>query len=1043
MVLHDIIVGQACAWSLEKKLGEGDAGEVYQLVALIDKREAILKRPYRSPFSGEISRQATQIEQEGRILKALAGLNDLPQSGGAGCKLKIPALIDQSKPGTEYSDRFFIIIERAQGLDLNRLVRTARIGLDESLAPDAVDNGQAAMSAALRALLDRIAVTHQVPSLILLRAVNCLIGLFQAIHACSFESNGTPKAGVIWNDVKAEHIFWDPQTNALTLIDWGNGQFLESDGTTKDRRYSAADDLRQFFEEMGKFLSGTAPDLFESLKWPSGQEAANASPASLNTLRERLLSLLQREEQGLGEARRLESTLILTGMQGVESLHALEKAQVAILDFGEAPDFEGALRLCNRLALAMLTLPGENGQNNRLNEFSQVCDWARRLPVGSPSKWAVLARLAGLAGASHRSVSGTGFQAALNTALQAGLNEDWAGVLWLLSQGIAGGKNNFIVPAWFETIREEIRWMTPELSETALTPFAAANRAYLALQADAQKLGDRLRSPASESYPGDLPAERLETYPRLLQILKDEVLPNWTRMDPEPPNSGLEYKDIDSLLEDLQTLLPQTASVLTQMLDQPHAQVRIVLDAWGRKDYDLACRGLRQVFFWDPDRQRALVAEKLILSAPAWLDEVRQGPVQGETLLDLVTRQELRARELRNGIGPAPWLDLILDTFSRLRKGARPAFLLQENPGLVDEIPWLKRYESTSAEDRSGDSLKRGDHPAGVNQVDPTCAGSHEGKLGIGEELSLAEPLDTWAPEARGSSARVFMGEVLEGAGETRQVAIKIMRTNLADYALPLFKEETTILGIMADVPGVVGFCEAGFIKLGKDQTLPDDRHHASGRSLSGEVVRFSPDQALPFLESMGERAAQGWLPYLALPLQDKKDSLMSLCDVGYTSGKFLPVKDSLRIAIQICDILQTAHMRGIVYRDHKILHYYWRQEEQGVYIIDWNVSRYIPEGPSEAERQFDLVQFGARALHHILTGRVAPGALPLGPNRPEEIEQASRSYQAQWTYDDRRLPRGVRAIIEQVLCGGYVLPEVLREDLRQSYDHLPDETPV
>jgi serine/threonine protein kinase len=266
------------------------------------------------------------------------------------------------------------------------------------------------------------------------------------------------------------------------------------------------------------------------------------------------------------------------------------------------------------------------------------------------------------------------------------------------------------------------------------------------------------------------------------------------------------------------------------------------------------------------------------------------------------------------------------------------------------------------------------------------------------------------------------------------------MRMNLADYSLPLFREETIVLGILADVPGVVGFCEAGFIRLGKDMALPDDRHHASGRALAGQAVRFAPDQARTFLDDMDQRVADGWLPYLALPLHDQKDSLMALCDSGYTSGKFFPIKDSLRIAIQICDILQTAHIRNIVYRDHKILHYYWRHEDNGVYIIDWNVAKYIPEGPSESERQFDLVQFGARALHHILTGRVAPGALPLGPNRPEEIEQASRSYQAQWTYDDRRLPRGVRAIIEQVLCGGYILPEVLREDLRQSYDHLPDE---
>jgi len=77
-------------------------------------------------------------------------------------------------------------------------------------------------------------------------------------------------------------------------------------------------------------------------------------------------------------------------------------------------------------------------------------------------------------------------------------------------------------------------------------------------------------------------------------------------------------------------------------------------------------------------------------------------------------------------------------------------------------------------------------------------------------------------------------------------------------------------------------------------------------------------------------------------------------------------------LAIQICDILQSAHDRNIVYRDHKILHYYWDPQSQGVVMIDWNIAKRQPQGLSDAERQFDLAQFGARALHHILTGRPA-----------------------------------------------------------------------
>jgi hypothetical protein len=110
--------------------------------------------------------------------------------------------------------------------------------------------------------------------------------------------------------------------------------------------------------------------------------------------------------------------------------------------------------------------------------------------------------------------------------------------------------------------------------------------------------------------------------------------------------------------------------------------------------------------------------------------------------------------------------------------------------------------------------------------------------------------------------------------------------------------------------------------------------------------------------------------------------------------------------------------------------------------MLDWNIARHSPQGLSPAERRFDLVQFGARALHHILTGRSAPGALPLGPNRPDEIEHASLSYHTQWTYDDERLPNRIKEILTQVLAGGYEQLKDLRQDLYQVYQKLVEAAP-
>ena len=84
-----------------------------------------------------------------------------------------------------------------------------------------------------------------------------------------------------------------------------------------------------------------------------------------------------------------------------------------------------------------------------------------------------------------------------------------------------------------------------------------------------------------------------------------------------------------------------------------------------------------------------------------------------------------------------------------------------------------------------------------------------------------------------------------------------------------------------------------------------------------------------------------------------------------------------------------------------------------------------------------DLVQFGARGLHHIFTGRPAQGSLPIGPNRPEDIENASTHYAVNWTYDDERLPNQLRSILEKTLNQGYTQVRQIRQDLLEIYQQL------
>ena len=255
---NEILSGQQSSWCLINKLGEGDAGEVFLVESLVGGQTAILKRPKRSAFSGDLFRQTSQIRTESKILKALTvSLLEHPEMG-----VSVPALLDQGKQGTDYNGKYFIVIDQAAGLDLSFLARITQMGIaDKDLPADG-------LTPDVRAFLEAIARSGKIPKRILLTILLRLIQLLELIHTIQLNENGSQTSGIVWNDVKPDHLFWNPQHSQLTIIDWGNARFLEADRTTGDRQTSWADDYRQFYDEMGRFLGMVAPEIKTLLNWP-------------------------------------------------------------------------------------------------------------------------------------------------------------------------------------------------------------------------------------------------------------------------------------------------------------------------------------------------------------------------------------------------------------------------------------------------------------------------------------------------------------------------------------------------------------------------------------------------------------------------------------------------------------------------------------------------------------------------------------------------------------------------------------------------------
>jgi hypothetical protein len=853
-----------------------------------------------------------------------------------------------------------------------------------------------------------------------------LLRMLDAIHNSEVWDGETRQSGLIWNDVKPDHLYWEPRHALMTVIDWGNGQYLEADGITRDRQHSMNDDYYQFVQEMGDFLLECCPELHERLDWPQKITPGEAYSAGAKPLQDRLAVLNAQVMSQVEALRAEEAELYATSRPSWEEIPHIDRVQRELVAQGEMPNLAGALNFHARLALQMTA-------ESNLDAFRKVCERAGLLEVTPSRKWDLLCKIATI-GLDHDAQSGDGTVSVFSHALAAGVADDWPSCLWELFTFIGSQP----LPDWWVPVSQSIREVHLNLEEQALSPFNAVSRLFYLIQTNVMQLQDQQRR--SNTAGEMLSVEELQSRENLLKTFDEEVVKKWRDAEPAPPNSGVGYTALERLSGEVEAIHRGAEEELDKMLAQTRAQAEMVLNAWERKDFETARRALRMLLLWDPDRRRLLPVDRAIGSATQWLSKLRRGAGAGEAFYDYLTSVELAGRNLRSRVGPAKWLDDTLEVLKRLRKGTRPVDLTMEFPDVLKEIPWLNEHRS-----REILSLPRA-HALHLERDNTSpkwssmLSGVVEGRLGPEQDLQLVEPLDTWVPEARGSSARVYSGYLRDPNGTSTPYAIKIMRPKYIDYSLPLFREEAHILTLIRDVPGVTPLIECGFLQV-KDEGLEvlNDERSSSAAALRGKLVRYSPEEVQNFLASMERHLAGGWLPYLALVKKDHKHNLMTYCDAGYTHGSFLPLRECLLLGVQICDILQVIHDRNIVYRDHKILHYYWEPDTHGVAMIDWNIAKRHPGGLSEAERQFDVVQFAARALHHILTGRPAPGALPLGPNRPEEIDAASLQYAVSWTYDDERLPNRVKEIIEAALTQNYTYIRDLRRDLAALYEQIPE----
>ena len=126
-----------------------------------------MKRPRRGSFPSDLIRQAAQIQKEAGILEALSSI-DLPARF-----VHTPLILDQSRSGTQFTERYFIIITPASGISLGQMARLIRF--NDGSNPDSLEPAFKYLSPPERFLVDSWIQRGSIPDLILLRSIHGII----------------------------------------------------------------------------------------------------------------------------------------------------------------------------------------------------------------------------------------------------------------------------------------------------------------------------------------------------------------------------------------------------------------------------------------------------------------------------------------------------------------------------------------------------------------------------------------------------------------------------------------------------------------------------------------------------------------------------------------------------------------------------------------------------------------------------------------------------------------------------------------------------
>ena len=603
------VTGRKRVWQLLETVGRGDAGEVLRVQAELGREQGVMKRPVQNVSGGTIVRQARQIENEGRVLALLDGM-DVERHGR---RVHTPLLMDQSIEGTSSSANLFIISEEVSGVSVSELLRRKMQG------------------------------GSPISQVIVLKVLAASFQLLQKVH----------EKGVIWNDVKMDHIFWDAEVNTLSFIDWGNSLDLNSQNS--DEKASSLLDYRQLLEEGRALMEQTSPELISDIGWPLS--ASNLNDQEINHLQMRVEYMETYLSMRIIEYKLLFSRY-LKSLDSLEGLRHTLDLMRALQQLGVEVDTADLLAASQGYLLGLL----DRGEDKLALEAFQVIE--ADLSDDLSPNWQLAGYLLEHFGESDPVL--------LAKLLHAVFENNWTDAAWIY-------RERFLVkqtPPYSDTVINSMRNLQLNL------------KPYPLIRSDLESLHEQSQLWLNTAIQKKLDPESID----ILQYLGDRVqlvLESWERLLPGE-KLGDKFLLLRQVLERFSALQLRPAVDLQTSLLAAMSRIREIYRAWAESDLPTARKQTRELFLLEPSLGYLPELEAEFARMIDWLETLNQGPAENQPVNRFAVELLSSLPPLADRLNEVPWLNSLLHALS-IMKDAQAIDTLREEARLGQwPMKWLE-----------------------------------------------------------------------------------------------------------------------------------------------------------------------------------------------------------------------------------------------------------------------------------------------------------------------------------------------------------------